>query len=244
MTVPSRRQLIVDPADSGDDASVRYRWPSMTRKDASTGASAGERRASRAETRAATEEALLQAALRILERDGVLAGLNMKEVAIEAGVNRGLIHRYYGSRRALLRAAIERGLRDNLPLHRRARPYLPMRKAIYQFRESLNLSRWSRLVTLLALDGDDSFDALAFGDDRIADAEEEKAAGLFADDVDIPVTLLEWDASILGYSILRRAASRQLGIPLRELDERMLAVVQRQASANARRHKSGRGRTG
>ena len=38
-----------------------------------------------------------------IERDGVLAGLNLQEVADEAGVNRGLVYRYFGSRRELLR---------------------------------------------------------------------------------------------------------------------------------------------
>jgi len=39
-----------------------------------------------------------------LNRDGVLAGLNLREVAAEAGINRGLGHHYFGSRRDLLRA--------------------------------------------------------------------------------------------------------------------------------------------
>lgn len=56
--------------------------------------------------RAATEAALEEAALRSLERDGVLAGLNLREVAAEAGVNRGLVYRYFGSPRELLRAAL------------------------------------------------------------------------------------------------------------------------------------------
>jgi AcrR family transcriptional regulator len=158
----------------------------------------------------------------------------MQEVAEEAGVNRGLIHRYFGNRRALFRAALDRGAEEALPLHERARPNAPMKRAVDQFRGSLEISDWTRLVTLLALDGDDSFDAMPFGESRIADMKREQATGLFSEDVDIPVALLEWDASLLGYSILRKAASRQLGIPLNELDDRMLAVLRRYAEGKPR----------
>jgi len=58
--------------------------------------------------RSATEAALTTAALRLLDRDGVLAGLNLREGAAEAGINRGLRHHYFGSRRDLLRADTRR----------------------------------------------------------------------------------------------------------------------------------------
>ncbi|HAM48545.1 MAG TPA: TetR family transcriptional regulator, partial [Alphaproteobacteria bacterium] len=47
--------------------------------------------------RGASEAALEAAALRLLRRHGVLAGLNLREVADEAGVNRGLVYHYFGS---------------------------------------------------------------------------------------------------------------------------------------------------
>src|SRR5215475_1197825 len=48
-------------------------------------------RSPRPPDRAATEAALQKAALSLVERNGVLAGLNLREVAEEAGVNRGLV---------------------------------------------------------------------------------------------------------------------------------------------------------
>jgi len=55
----------------------------------------------------ATTEALLQrAALELLEANGVLDGLNLREEADRACVNRGLVYHYCGSRRELLRSAL------------------------------------------------------------------------------------------------------------------------------------------
>src|SRR5690606_36581152 len=71
-------------------------------------------RPTRPPDRAATEAALEQAALRLLERNGVLAGLNLREVADEAGVNRGLVYHYFGSRRDLLRAALGADVRERI----------------------------------------------------------------------------------------------------------------------------------
>src|SRR5262245_36628667 len=72
------------------------------------------RRSQRQPDRAATEQALQKAALALLERNGVLAGLNLREVAEEAGVNRGLVYHYFGSRRALLRAALRSDIHERI----------------------------------------------------------------------------------------------------------------------------------
>src|SRR4051812_47457639 len=79
--------------------------------------------------REGTEAALLDAALELIERDGILAGLNMQETADAAGVNRGLIHHYFGSRRALLRAALDRGLDTFRTRYERNRMRAPTEKA-------------------------------------------------------------------------------------------------------------------
>ena len=55
-----------------------------------------------------------RAALLLLERNGVLAGLNLRQVAEEAGVNRGLVYHYFGSRRDLLRAALRSDVNERL----------------------------------------------------------------------------------------------------------------------------------
>jgi AcrR family transcriptional regulator len=50
-----------------------------------------------------TAQTLERAARELLERNGVLGGLNLREVADHAGVNRGLVYHCFGSRRDLLR---------------------------------------------------------------------------------------------------------------------------------------------
>ena len=58
-----------------------------------------------------SSQALLeQAALDILREKGVLAGLNLREVAERAGVNRALVYHHFGSREGLLRSALRRDL--------------------------------------------------------------------------------------------------------------------------------------
>ena len=59
-------------------------------------------------SRAETERRLIDVALEQIRDKGVLAGLNLREVAEGAGVNRGNIYHYFGSRQELLRAAINR----------------------------------------------------------------------------------------------------------------------------------------
>jgi AcrR family transcriptional regulator len=59
-------------------------------------------------SRAETERRLIDVALELIRDNGVLAGLNLRQVAEGAGVNRGNIYHYFGSRQELLRAAINR----------------------------------------------------------------------------------------------------------------------------------------
>jgi AcrR family transcriptional regulator len=65
-----------------------------------------------------TREALLGAVIRLMERRSV-AGISVKEIAAEAGVNHGLVHRYFGSKDGLVREAM---LRTNRRVHEGARP--------------------------------------------------------------------------------------------------------------------------
>jgi AcrR family transcriptional regulator len=54
-----------------------------------------------------TRERLVEAVVRLLARRSV-ADLSVKEIAAEAGVNHGLVHRYFGSKENLVRDAIAR----------------------------------------------------------------------------------------------------------------------------------------
>ena len=80
--------------------------------------------------RSETEKRLVEVALAMMERDGVLGGLNLRKVAEAAGVNRGNIYHYFGTRRELLRAAINsqfKTLVRTLSAKRRGKPFIQRR---------------------------------------------------------------------------------------------------------------------
>ncbi|MBH1933478.1 TetR/AcrR family transcriptional regulator [Streptomyces sp. AV19] len=174
--------------------------------------------------RAATEAALLDAAVRLLRRDGVLAGLNLQEVAAEAGVNRGQIYQIYGSRQALLRAALGRLAnagegqgRDHFakPFPRRARPAL---------RWTVRRSLMAKLGALLALDGDEEFHPLPAAVHTRQALARDVADGVLPPGFDGEAAHILNMSAALGYAVFREAFARDMGIPLDELDERVLAV--------------------
>ena len=202
--------------------------PRGTAKPGGTEAPEGS---SRRPSRAHTEIELMQAAMRLMERDGVLSGVNMQEVADEAGVNRGLIHHYFGSRRALLRAGISRSVDEARPEHETLRHLHPAKKRRAHFREYVTNQTFPRMIALLALDGDASFDPIPFAETRIEDFARERDEGYFDEDVDLAAMLVAWEAALLGYVLIREAASRELKISLTSLDTRVRAMLERQQEA-------------
>src|SRR5215216_8163389 len=60
---------------------------------------------SRAPGHGERREALLSAAMRVLDRDG-MRGLTYRSVAREAGVSHGLVRHHFGSRDALIQEAV------------------------------------------------------------------------------------------------------------------------------------------
>jgi TetR/AcrR family transcriptional regulator, repressor for neighboring sulfatase len=54
-----------------------------------------------------TRNDLIEALLRLLAR-GSVAGVSVRQIAAEAGVNHGLVHRYFGSKEELVRQAVGR----------------------------------------------------------------------------------------------------------------------------------------
>jgi len=174
--------------------------------------------------RARTEADLLDAAQRLFDRDGVLAGLNLNEVATEAQVNRGQIYQMYGSRRALLRATLSRALtqlRQQSPEHLELNFVERERDTM---RDAVAHRQMARIGTLLTLDEDDTFHVFpAFDLTRVA-LERDKSAGTLPDDADGEALHVLTYATCLGYALIREAAARDTGIPLTELDQRVLAA--------------------
>jgi AcrR family transcriptional regulator len=178
-----------------------------------------------ARDRGATEESLRAAAIALLRRGGVLAGLNLRQVADEAGVNRGLVYQYFGSRRALLRSALFHRSRPNAEDAVDAAG-LPLRKRLSRlFWTSLRNPEPVVLASLLVLDGDDRPRVLLNRGAGRADLAAEAARG------ELPVADVEAvqaaiASTIYGYTLLREHLAREIGLPAEELDARMAACVE------------------
>jgi AcrR family transcriptional regulator len=165
--------------------------------------------------RARTEQALEDAALRLLEREGVLSGLNLQKVADEAGVNRGLVYHYFGSRRDLLRKALRRNVMAwgahigtflELSPRERTRAFL---------RGMIQYPRTAKLVLLLAIDGDRTF--------RMIDARPSDARGDadYPHGVDADALTTIMTSCVFAYAVRRTTFARELGVPVKELDGRV-----------------------
>ena len=123
--------------------------------------------------RAATERRLIRVALDLIQRNGVLAGLNLREVADGAGVNRGNIYHYFGSRRELLRAAINRrfeAMAEHLVADRRGLSFVERRLRAFRSTDTIHDSQ---LRALLVIDGDDTVDPMPRYEDALSALGEE-----------------------------------------------------------------------
>ncbi|MFD5023854.1 TetR family transcriptional regulator [Streptomyces sp. NPDC058373] len=187
----------------------------------------------RRRSREETEADLLAAARLLLARDGVLAGLNLREVAAEAGVNHGQIYQYFGSRQALLRAAaadlVERQAADR-DEHWEL-PFTERRTAMLRHR--LAEPELVKLETLLALDGDDAFAPFPRFGRTLQSLERDRADGSLPQDADAVAAHVMTAAAQTGYAIFREAYARGAGVPVEELDERAAGAYARMVAGLA-----------
>lgn len=181
--------------------------------------------------RNATELSLEAAALRLLKKNGILAGLNLREVAEEAGVNRGLVYHYYGSRQHLLRSALRRDTKKWLGKDVSV-PRLPFRQRIVQMFRSLSGHESTiKLATLLTLDGVDAPRFSPLKKRRLTDFEQDIREGEIESDTDLEALLVVIAALGNGYMTSRRGLGKEFGISLKELDERVYAILDKMFSA-------------
>lgn len=184
------------------------------------------RRQQRQPDRAATEAALQAAALDLLDRNGVLAGLNLREVAEEAGVNRGLVYHYFGSRRALLRAALRSDYRQRLDDFEPGMD-LPAASRVSQiFRTFLRHRRAIVLAAMLVLDGDPVVRVLPDPLGSHARLARDVAEGHLPPGLDVEAAHVSVASMIYGYLVFRDRFAAELSTPVGELDERMAGTIE------------------
>lgn len=179
------------------------------------------------EGRAATEAALEEAAMALLRRDGVLAGLNLREVADEAGVNRGLVYHYFGSRGKLLRRALRR--RGESAMHQiRALEGSPFVDGQIRFlRTMVDDPEPVMLRTLLLLDGTERLKMMPLRHETQARLHHAVERGELDSSVDLAALHTFLVTSIYGYVLYREAFAAELGTPVATLDEQFASIYER-----------------
>ena len=185
------------------------------------------RRSQRQPDRAATEQALQAAALDLLDRNGVLAGLNLREVADEAGVNRGLVYHYFGSRRALLRAALRSDFRQRVGDFEPGMGLPAPARVAQVFRTFLRHRKAVVLAALLVLDGDHVVRILPDPDGVRTSLSRDIDTGVLPDDLDVSATHVTIASLMYGYLVFRDRFAAELEEEVPILDERVAKVVER-----------------
>ena len=173
--------------------------------------------------RARTEARLLEAARSLIERDGVLGGISLHEVAEESSVNRGQIYQYFGSRRELLRAALRQsswwpgragvGWDDIFRL-----PFLQRRSRLFGL--AIQFSTFIKLATLLVLDGDPEAVVFPAAPRQIRRVQADQQRGDLREDVDPTAAHIMTVATYLGYCVFREQFAREFGVDPETLDRR------------------------
>ena len=175
--------------------------------------------------RAATEQRLIESALELIRKNGVLAGLNLREVAAGAGVNRGNIYHYFGSRQELLRTAINRrfdAVIDRLLASKRDIPFVTRRLSSITGKDRINDSQ---LRALLILDGDDSVDPMPQFEAAVSRLRQDVIDGDIDRSHDLEALHATLTALSRGYRIFRAPIAKRMGISAKALDERVAKVV-------------------
>ncbi|NLV54017.1 MAG: TetR/AcrR family transcriptional regulator [Acidimicrobiales bacterium] len=177
-----------------------------------------------------TRDALMDAAVEQLRSRGVLAGLNLREVAEAVGVTPANIYYYFGSRQGLLRAALARAAEDlQEPLAEvLTSSFVERRLRIF---DAIVANEPLKLTALLALDGDPDYRPMPFLAETQAQLRAMAEAGEIESDVDAMAAHLMGLAASIGFAIYAEAAARQIGLDLEDLTGRARVVFGRMMAA-------------
>lgn len=175
--------------------------------------------------RAETERRLIDAALDLIRRNGILAGLNLREVADAAGVNRGNIYHYFGSRRDLLRVAIARRFADvaeSLVADRQGAPFVDRRLRGFRARDTIHDSE---LRALLVIDGDESVDPMPRFEEALSNLRQDVIDGHVDRAHDLEALQVTLNALLRGYRIFRESYAKRLDTDVEDLDARVAEIA-------------------
>jgi AcrR family transcriptional regulator len=175
--------------------------------------------------RVETERRLIDSALDLIRRNGVLAGLNLREVADGAGVNRGNIYHYFGSRRDLLRAAINRRFEavvESLTADRRGVSFVERRLRAFRTADTIHDSQ---LRALLVIDGDETVDPIPRHEAALSRLRQDVIDGDIDRAHDLEALQIALSALFRGYRIFRKPLAARINTNVKDLDKRVAAIV-------------------
>jgi AcrR family transcriptional regulator len=177
-------------------------------------------------SRAETEQRLIDVALELIRNNGVLAGLNLRQVAEGAGVNRGNIYHYFGSRQELLRAAINRQFEAIVDSFTKSKVHTRfVERRLRSFRLNNNHdSNDSMLRALLVLDGDDMVDPIPLYDAGLSQLRQDVIDGDIDRGHDLEALQIALSAMLRGYRIFRLPYAKRVGVSPDELDTRVSKI--------------------
>jgi len=174
----------------------------------------------------ATRALLEHAALDLLAEKGVLAGLNLREVAERAGVNRALVYHHFGSRDELLRSALKRDMASrmseiaeglSLPFNSRLRQML---------RTMVRHQRALQLAFLLLLDGKEPVKLGPLKDEWLRTFVQDIEQGVVDPATDTEALVVLMSALSYGYVLIRESIAEEIGIDPVNLDWRVDALLE------------------
>ena len=181
-----------------------------------------------------TEGRLIGVALDLIRRNGVLAGLNLREVAEGAGVNRGNIYHYFGSRRELLRAAITHRFEavvESITADRRGASFIERRLRPFRSADTI---RDSQLRALLVIDGDDTVDPMPRYEAALSRLRQDVIDGDIDRAHDLEALQVALSSLLRGYRIFREPYAKRIDTDANDLDDRVAAIVRTWLEAMAK----------
>ncbi|MEM7324570.1 MAG: TetR/AcrR family transcriptional regulator [Actinomycetota bacterium] len=174
----------------------------------------------------ATKRRLSDAAVDLISHTGILAGLNLRKVAEVAGVNRGNVYHYFGSRQQLLRHALAAHWEAALPRLTEFGDRPLVERWLIGMRDlsAPGALRWT-LLTLLAIDRDESVDVMPLLEGSIDALHQDMARGDLDPAHDAEALHIALTSLHRGYAVFREPFSQRLGVSVEELDDRVGAIL-------------------
>lgn len=168
------------------------------------------------------KEKIEKAVLDLLEEQGVLAGININDVARKAQVTRSLVYHHYGSRRGLLRSAIRRRMAVNSAATKTPKEPLPLNERIVHALQATDAAVDAlKLTTLLHLDGSTAPKLMPNAESTLLLLERDLALSLLPDTNDLEALHTIYASLVYGYTLYREIFARDLCIDAAKLDARV-----------------------